>query len=137
MIRCILAVCAQQVIRDADTNTVSIISLIDEMQVLTLPAMLTSLDALFLLARDVNDSERPNLVLRVKLNDTAIHEFPLDADFQGKPRTRSFVRMGGLPVTGFGTLRIGVASAGAADFLGYWDIVVSTISPPVARVVNN
>lgn len=47
MKRCVLAVYAQQVARDAETNLMSVFSIIDEINIFSLPAMIASMAALF------------------------------------------------------------------------------------------
>lgn len=133
--RCTLAACAQSLIRDADSNTVSLVSLIEEFNVPGLPGVLASLNTLFILDRDEGDDDRNEMVLRISNeNQPPYQEFPVTVDFEGKNRTRAVVRMGGLPINSPGKLRIGIAFQDAEDLLGWWDISVMVTGPPI--VVN-
>lgn len=133
MMRCLLAACAEQVIRNADTNTVSIISIIEELTIPRLPGVLVALNAFFFLERDPADPENPACIIRLKLDDQLLQEFPANANFQGKLRTRAFVTIGNIVISGPGVLSVSIAEANQQDPLGTWPIRVTLTAPPVAQ----
>lgn len=131
MIKCLLAVCAQSVLRDADTNTVSIISILEELNLPSVPGILASLTAVFFLQREPADADRQEMIVRVAFADQSIQDFPVTVDFQGKLRSRAFVTIGGLPITGPGILKVGLAASGSNQLLAVWDVCVNVIGAPV------
>ena len=49
----------------------------------------------------------------------------------GKRRARVVVHAGGLPLTATGRLRLGIALRNEPNLLGFWDIDINVIGPPV------
>lgn len=131
-LRCTLSGCAQMVMRDADSNTLSLISMIEEINVPGLPGMI-GLSGVFFLERDMaTDPDHVELVLRVTLAGVSVGEFPIAADFAGKAKGRVVVHAGGIPLISTGVLRFAIGRPGApAHPLGFWDIDVKTAGPPM------
>ena len=136
MIQCLMATCAEQLIRNAETNTVSIISMIEEISVPRLPGVILALNAFFLLERAADDPESPECIVRLKLDDQVLQEFPAAANFQGKLRTRAFVTIGNVALPGPGEFSVSIARAGEQEALGSWRIKVSVIAQATAAVTN-
>ena len=105
MIRTQYAICAERVVRDANSNTVSIFEVVEEIQSPGFPRLVPMIMAVWVLERDAGDPQQPPAALRLIHNGAELHRTDLTVDFQDVNRTRAFVRLGGLVLPGPGTLR--------------------------------
>jgi hypothetical protein len=135
VIKCKYALCAQKVIRDADLNTVSAISFMEELNLGAVPGILPSLEALFVFVREAQDNANPNVVLRFTQGGKTLHELPISVDFQGNLITRAIIRLGNFPITAMGVLRVEAVLTGSNETLGFWEISVNPVAP-AARATN-
>src|SRR4051812_40196738 len=119
MYRATLSLCAESVIRDGETNNVTAVNLLEQVNASMYPVALTKFAALFGLAKDPVDHQTTPGVIRITLNKNEIAKFPINIDFQGKDRTRVIVNLQGLVATTPGVLRtalwIGGNELGAYD----------------------
>ncbi|MBU9252472.1 DUF6941 family protein [Burkholderia multivorans] len=91
------AALADTVIRDADRNTLTLLDLLDGIDVPVFPAVLPRLSACFIINREDGDGEEENLMLRMQsgaMNNT----FPVRVSFNEKRRSRVIVRIEGFVI---------------------------------------
>src|SRR5688572_5906055 len=88
MIQPKLAVSAEAIIRDAETNTISVFSIIEEISAASFPIGIPKLSTLFLLERDQGDPEHIDAIILLSLNDKEIGQATIHSNFEGKLRTR-------------------------------------------------
>lgn len=123
--------CAERVIRDADTNSVSIIDVLDEIQTPGFPRLIPRIMAVWVLERDsLEDTQQPAASFHILLNDEELHQGDLNVDFQGVLRTRSFLTLGGLVIPGPGTLTMSFRIE-EEEVASYWMKVVQLGGPQV------
>jgi hypothetical protein len=108
MIEARLAVCAESVVRDAETNAVSVFNIFEEIGAPAFPVIVPKLSVLFLFERAEGGPERVDSHLVFSLNETELARFPFDVDFQGKPRTRLIVTVGGAQIPEPGMFMVSV-----------------------------
>lgn len=101
-----LFICADNILRDSQTNTMTIISVIEEIHPDIYPVLIPRLAILLILERDPEDANNPDVRLLITQGDKEIFNDSMNVDFQGKPRTRSIVMIGGMALPQPGDLRL-------------------------------
>lgn len=138
MIRCPVAVCADRIIRDAESNNISVIHVIDRMRTPTLPNVFPRLSFYFHLVR--NPEEDPNEIagnLRLAVDDELLGEYEMDVDFEGQTTHRVTGVLKGLPIPQPGTLSAALfigEEEEDVDEVGRWEIRVEQTGG--ARIEN-
>lgn len=129
MVRLKLLLCAEGVVVDQRTNSVSVFAIVDEIMPQALPVILTRFVVLVILEREEGDPDGCDSTLILRLNDEIVFEQEMELDFQGKRRVRHMIHFGGVPIENPGTL---IASLRLGDReVGKWDITVKPPKKPV------
>ena len=128
MLKCRLAVVADSVVRDADSNYVSIFNVFEEVNSFGFPLALNKFYALFMLTRQATDTEQYDGRLRMTLAGVQLTDVPLRFDFQGKVNTRVMAQLNGLIIPAPGILRTSLFIG--ADEIGHWETAVSLVPRP-------
>jgi hypothetical protein len=105
MIHLRLALFAETIIRDAETNAMTIVNLIDNLTAPAFPMGLGKLSVLFVMRRDDGDPRNASGVLTFELDAIELGQLPVSLDFEDKPQTRLMVVFQGLVIPAPGTLR--------------------------------
>jgi len=103
MITSSMMICAERVIRDIQTNQISVINILEEMTPEGLPIFIQRLMIFAFLHREIKvDPEKITCIFRISTGSQKLFEHELDVHFQDKATNRSIVDIGGLvvPVTG-------------------------------------
>ena len=100
----------------------------DEVQVAALPAMLSSIACVFVLARESTDDEKIEITLSAGMVGQEFQRFPVAVDFQGKLRARALIAIAGIVLTQAGFFRAQISLRDSTDVLGSWDIPVTLLS---------
>jgi len=132
MIRCQIILLAQGVVRDAETNNVSIFNILEEVKAKSFPVFIPEVACFAYL---VNDAEAPGVVeneLVVTLGDDELLRTPVTSDFQGKHRNRLTVKIGGLPLPHPGVLRVTLTNPDG-DELGHYEMIVGRLGGPEVK----
>lgn len=127
MISCTVALCAEKVLVDARSNSVSIVGLLEEIAFQGQLVLVPALSCLFLLTRDESDSDECDLRVVVKLNNEILFQAPVHANFQGKRVNRLVADIAGVPVTAPGALMFEIVHD--STVLGAWEIKVQQSTP--------
>ena len=109
MIRPRLLLCAEGVVRDAQTNTISVFNILEQLRFPSFPAAFPRFWVLSVLERDDDDPEEITTTLRIAIGEQIILEHNLDVSFQGQKRTRNIVAFGALPLPQPGVLNVSVS----------------------------
>ena len=105
MITSSLILCADRVIRDAETNNISIINILEEMTPEGLPLFIARVMIFALLHRDKEkDPSQIKCTLRIGIGDNRLLERELNVDFRDKGRNRTIINIGGLVISTSGIL---------------------------------
>lgn len=128
MITCKLVLCAESIVRDSETNTVSAFSLLEEMSAPRFPVAVPRLASLFLLEKEPKDEDMQNYQYILTLANQELLRSPVEVRFEGKLRTRVMVNVQGLLIPAPGELRARLELQGRE--LGSWSMAVSMAPPP-------
>jgi len=126
VITCKLAICAQMVLLDAQTNSVSLINIADDLTV-PLPGLLASLAAVFFVHRERSDPDKIDAFISAGMVTQEQVRFPHHVDFQGKLNTRLIVQMAGVPIPVPGKFHIGLKLGIPEIEIGAWDFDVTAL----------
>ena len=113
MIRSILGICAETILRDSDTNSMSAIQILEEIPAPGFPVLLSRIAVLFVLERDPTDPDESDAHFSVRVGNDELFAAPTAFRFQGQRKTRLVVRLNGLVIPGAGLLRVSLTQAGA------------------------
>jgi hypothetical protein len=127
MIKCQLALLAKGVIRDADTNAISIYHIIEEVKAASFPVFFPEVAFFAYLVREDGDPSVLELQGRISVDDAVIVDAPMKADFQGLRGNRQIFRIGGLPVPKPGMLVAELFNKENGESIGRYEARVSTI----------
>lgn len=118
----LINLCCEDIIRDADTNTISIHNIIEELNVESIPFIIPRFSVLYLIQREAGDEANSEKSLLLKIGDKEIKSFPIPINFEDKERTRNVIKIGGLPISLPGMLTVELNDG---------ETVLSTISIPI------
>jgi hypothetical protein len=128
-----LLLCGQNLIRDADTNNVSVINIFEGMIAQGFPLLMPTFAFLTILERENGDPRIHEGRFDIRLGDTVLVAGPMRVDFQDKPRTRTMLRVAGLVINapGLVSARFFIGQ----DQLGEYHFEVGRAAGPVAEVI--
>lgn len=112
MIRSTLALAADTVLRDADTNAITVVSLFEGILPVGLPVFLQRLVFAVFWEREATDPARVEGRFTATIGGDALITQQLFVDFAEHLRSRSFVRLNGLLIPRPGTLALRIALDG-------------------------
>jgi len=105
MIRSRMCVLAENVVRDADTNTISIFGIVEEMRAQGFPLFVHKIAFFILWERELTDPPRYEAQFSVTLNEQTVHTLAINIEFrEGTRLNRSIVNVNGLVLTQPGQL---------------------------------
>ncbi len=125
MIESKLVVCAESVVRDGDTQAVSVFNIIEEIGAPAFSLSIPKLSCLFVVERDVADPEQLDGVVTVTLAGTLLEHFVVPIDFERQRRTHLIVVLQGFILHEPGLLKIALLVQGRE--LGAWTMRVSQV----------
>ncbi len=97
--------CAEGIVRDVESNNISIFNVLEEVSSTTFPIYFQRFFVFAAAGKSGDDSGKPICNLDVRLNGDLLLSLPFTLDFQGKPRTKTIISIGGLVVPTSGILR--------------------------------
>lgn len=106
MYRSNLLLLAESVVRDADTNSVSVFGIMDSIVAAGFPLFIQRAAILLLLERVAEDSATADFVVKVTLGDHELATVKATVEFLDKLLNRTIVRINGFVVPSEGTLRV-------------------------------
>ena len=107
--RAVLCLAAEGVIRDAETNTISVFNILERITATGFPLFIQRLTFFALWERALEDPERTMGHFRAELGGRDLHTIDLPIDFQGRLLNRTTIRIAGLVVPQPGSLRFSIA----------------------------
>lgn len=122
--------CAEGVIRDAETNALSVFNILENIRPAGYPILIQHNDILTILERLPEDADRSEGSMRVTLGDIEIAALPISLDFQGKLILRSIVKLHGLVLPNPGVLTFNLMLADRT--LNTYRITIETL-PVIAE----
>jgi len=101
--------CADRVIRDAQSNSISVINIFEEIKPEGLPLFISRFMVFVLLKRKTDeDPSKIRCKLRIAIGSNNLLEHVLNIDFQDKKRNRTIVNIGGLVIPSSGILETSI-----------------------------
>ncbi|MDM8550439.1 hypothetical protein QUF72_10190 [Desulfobacterales bacterium HSG2] len=98
MISSVLMLCGEGVIRDCETNHVSVFNILEQISSQTFPMLISKIAVLNILSKDDEDMDETTLFLRFACNKNELMKLPIRVKFGGKERTRSIYQIDGLVI---------------------------------------
>jgi len=115
MIRPVTCLVSQWVVRDGDTNNLSVFNILEGVTAQGFPFFIQHVAFLVIWERDAEDISRPSVQIRIELEGNQLYEQSLDADFQDKLKNRMVIRIGGLVVSQPGKLTFSASPSTGAS----------------------
>lgn len=138
MIKAILSVCAQSIVRDETSKNTSILNIIEGISGVGFPLFVQELYYFAILTRESDDPARLDCTLRCSMNGSEVYNWPVTANFQDKFKTRLTIRIQGFAVPSPGkmtfTLMYGddAMASFQIEFVKMGSPDVQNIQPPPA-----
>jgi len=104
--RCQFAACANRIVRDVDTDTVSLIDLAESTLVPMFPIVMPELACLFILQREEGDKREIDGMAVLTLSGEEIFKAPITINFNGKSRFRQILTLAGIVLPHPGVLKL-------------------------------
>lgn len=123
-----LLICAENVILDVQTNSISVINILEDITPAGFPFFIPRFSLVHFLERDPIDPPSIQINIKIILESETIFDMNQDANFQDKLRTRSMLTLGGLPIQRPGTLEVCITPNGI-DPISYKIRIMPPISP--------
>jgi len=99
-----LSVC-ENAILDARTNNISLINIIEEIQIMGFPTLLPHLSIVAQLQKEpIDNGDQFVFEIRIRINQRQLFAQPVTTNFMGRPKNRLILDMNGVPITESGSL---------------------------------
>src|SRR5215216_1444185 len=98
MIRSTLAVCAESIVRDSETNNISVFNIIEELRAPGFPIVFPKLSTLFVLERDKEDPSHVEGTVIIRLDEKELAQAAINGDFENTLRTRIILTAQGVVI---------------------------------------
>ena len=128
MIECKVAIAAATAITDIRSNQISFIQILEDMEVMSFPAVLSTVSMVFILGRSAEDPNTSPARLTVNCGGSVILEQPVTIEFGDNLRNRLTFDMSGLPLIAPGKLSFSLADATGRQIGSYELMVTSKIN---------
>ena len=114
MLTCSIMLCADRVIRDAQSNAISVINILEEITPEGLPIFIQRFMIYAFLHRDPeSDPSKVRCQILITIGTNRLVEHDLEIDFQGKKNNRTIVDIGGLVIPASGRLETSLSYDGS------------------------
>lgn len=107
-----LLLCATGIVRDTQTNNISVFNILEQINFASFPGAIADFFILSVIERESGDPEVLTGKLCIKIGEISILEQDVEYNFQNKNRTRLIVGLGGLPIPQPGILSISMSYNG-------------------------
>jgi hypothetical protein len=120
MIRCLLAVCAESVVVDQNSNSASVFNILEMLRPEYFPAVIPKFVGYFQMTREIGDPEDVDASVVLKLAGNDLLRNPIRLSFKGVLRTRAIFTVLGFMVPNAGMLRCELEIDG--EVKGGWEM---------------
>lgn len=127
-----IVICAEGIIRDAQTNTISVFNMLEDVSAPGFPLFIQKFNAFFLLERTNDEPQQINCIFRIENNGNSLMEMPVRSDFQNKLKNRLIININGLAIPNPGILRATLFHN--ERVLGNYEVAVNRIGNPQAHL---
>ena len=126
MISSTACVLCENIVRDAETNTISLISIIEQLNSPAFPLFLHKVGALIVLIRDEGDPDQTQMTMRLLIEEREVFSNNVQVGFQGRSQTRAIFRFNGIIIPNPGQARIEFTID--EQVVGSWPFVINNIA---------
>lgn len=102
----LISLCCDDIIRDAETNSISIHSIVEEISGEGFPMVFPRFCIFYLFQKETGDINSKGHTLIISLDEKELHKLPLIIDFQEKEKCRNIIKIGGFAFLNPGMLKI-------------------------------
>jgi uncharacterized protein DUF6941 len=122
MISCRLALCAEAVIKDADTESLSVFNIFDELVPSSFPFTLPKMTCLFFVGYDGKEGAVVPASLIITKGETEFFKRPIEIDFRQRRTSKLVFYFHGIPFDGPGAVRVALIHEDRE--VGGWSLVI-------------
>lgn len=126
MLRVKYALCAEGIVRDAATNSITAYNILEEVNAIGFPVVMPRLAIVVVVERGATDSAKQNARLRITLGDHELFSHELGLDFQEKFVSRAIISLQGLVIPAAGMLAVAFSAEEASVTIS---LPVQSVSP--------
>jgi len=123
--KAVYMLCADGVVVDRRTNNVSLFNMMEEINSVGFPLLISKLYAVCLINREANDDDITEAVFEFKLDNQMLLKTNTNINFQHKQKTRAVLEVSGLVIPVPGTLKISLLKD--EDVISRNEIVINKI----------
>lgn len=106
MIKCIFSAAAKSIVRDVDTNNVSIFNVYEQVRPKSFPVLLANFQFIASFRRETGDPDSVMHNVTIALNGENLYSDKMSSEFKGQTGSRLILRFNGLVVSKPGNLTI-------------------------------
>ncbi len=128
MISSILMLCGEGVVRDADTNNVSVFNIFDQVSSQNFPFLIHKVSVFNVLSKDSEDEDEADFFIKFFSNKNELMKLPVRIKFGRENKTRSIFQINGLVVPEPGEFEI--------QLLDNQDVIISKYCIDAVLVEN-
>jgi uncharacterized protein DUF6941 len=125
MISCRLALCAEAVIKDVDTEALSVFNIFDELVPSSFPFTLPKMTCLFFMSYDGKEGAVVSASLVITKGEDEFFKRPIEIDFRERRTSKLVFYFHAIPFDGPGTVR--VALVHERREVGGWGFVIKDV----------
>lgn len=96
MINSKFIIVGENIIKDAESNNISVINILEDISAESFPILIQKMAILIYFEKESHDDDKPTLVLKVSNNNKILVEHTIKADFRGKNKNRNIIKFGGI-----------------------------------------
>lgn len=101
----LVCLAARSVLRDRDTDTISLFSILESLRAEGLPVFIQEVGVLVMWKREEDEPSVHELKFRILNNSRVLHELPVRVDFREGRTNRTIVNLRGMPIEEPGEVR--------------------------------
>lgn len=132
----ILTICSEGIVQDRRSNNVTIYNILEEIRSVGFPLLVPRLFFYSWIMREHRDKEETyDLLFEISLDGKGILTQGVPINFRKKPRTRTIVEIGGLPISKAGNLSFKLSYEGKK--LGEYFALVMAVDEPNIKVLSD
>lgn len=117
---------------DMATNNVSLFNVLEEVNGVSLPVVIPSIQVFCLLEKTEGEIDEVSFSIKIQNNDQLLGEFPVKANFEGKKRSRLFLDLNSVVIPRPGKITFELIQDGAVK--GEWWVDVNVREMAVVNV---
>jgi hypothetical protein len=126
--------CSEVSVLDGRTNALSLINILEDINVLAFPAVIPRLTICFIVRRNESETEDAPAAVKIKLSEVTLFEQAVNVAFFNRNQARGILELQGLivPSPGILTFSLEIANSVSAE----WTVQVNNLGNVQASVIS-